>query len=83
MGKSLAPRYGIRRGVVNGVEYKLTSCGDGTFSLVLYRKDRPPEYHLELSLEQVEFIRSSFLISASGKRSKGSLSGRFEYLINS
>ena len=50
---TLGPRYGIRRGFVNGIEYKLTNCGDGTFSLVLYRKGQPPEYHLDLTQEQV------------------------------
>jgi len=31
-----------------------TPGGDGTFSLVIYRKGQPPEYHLELKEEQLQ-----------------------------
>lgn len=53
MATLLGPRYGIRRGFVNGVEYKVTLCGDGSFSLVIYRRGQAPEYHLDLTEEQV------------------------------
>ena len=48
------PRYEIRRGQRNGVEWKLTACGDGTFSLVFYRKGKEPEYHLDLKEQDLE-----------------------------
>ena len=67
MGKLLG-RYGIRRIFANGAESKVTSCGDGTFSVVIYRKGRPPEYHLELMEEAASRLLRDFTYTlAEGK----------------
>ena len=59
MGELLPQRFGIRHGFAHGVKYKLTSTGED-FSLVIFRKDQPPEYHLELTREQADELLSQF-----------------------
>ena len=68
MATLLAPRYGIRRISCNGHEAKMTACGDGTFSVVIYRKGQPPEYHTELDEETASQLLREATYEFAGKR---------------